>query len=299
MLKRLLVPLEGDETVDTVLPVLRRLDALGVTEVTLLRTEMPVAVDEYAVVSEALLHEARSYLADVRDRMKGLKARIQTVARIGPVVATTLEVAAERDSTLIVTTVAHRPRIVRFLFGSVTERLVERSRIPVLVVPPPWSYELAPARSESDGSPRSILVPLDGGRASATILPKAIDLAQATGAKLLLTTVIPSKHPACEEFEQAEELLYAASVDCASAGVDFTVIVESGDPVERILAACRDREVDWIAMSTRGRSSLSRWISRSATLQVLRQTWLPTLTIRAVPVARPVGLGASPALGRH
>lgn len=299
MLKRLLVPLEGQETAETVFPVLRRLDALGVTEVTLLRTEMPVAVDEYAVVSEALLQEARSYLAGVRDRLDGLKARVQTIARIGPVVATALEVAEEKDCTLIVTTLTHRPRIVRFLFGNVTERLVERSRIPVLVVPPPWTYDLAPVRAATEGGPKNILVPLDGGRASATILPRAVELAQATRGKLLLMSVIPSKHPAVDEFEQVEDLLYAASVDCAAAGVDFSVIVESGDPIERILAVCRDREVDWIAMSTRGRSSLSRWISPSATLQVLRRTWLPTLTIRAVAAARPVGLGAPVALGRH
>jgi nucleotide-binding universal stress UspA family protein len=57
--------------------------------------------------------------------------------------------------------------------------------------------------------------------------------------------------------------------------------------------------VDWIAMATRGRSSLSRWLTPSATLRVLRETGQPLLSVRAEPAARPVGLGAPTALGRH
>jgi nucleotide-binding universal stress UspA family protein len=297
MLKRLLVPLEGDDAAESLLPLLRRLDGLGVWDITLLRTEMPVAVDEYAVVSEALLEEAKVFLERARESLQGLKARVKTIARIGPSVATTLEVADEIDATLIVAAIQRRTRFQRFLFGSVPERLLRRSRVPVLAVPPPWNYDLAPA--PDDRTPRTVLVPLDGGRASREILPPALDLARAARAKLLLATVIPSRHPGADEFEAAEDLLYTAGVECSSAGVECSVIVESGDPVERILALCRERAVDWVAMCTRGRSGLSRWISPSATLQVLRRTRLPVLTVRARPAARPVGLGAPAALGRQ
>jgi len=298
-MKRLLVPLAGEDSAATLLPLLRRLDALGVSEITLLRTEMPVAVDEYAVVSEALLEEAKTAVEDLRRRLKDLKARVDGMARIGPVVTTTLEVAGEVDATLIVASLASRSRLARFLFGNVTERIIQRSPIPVLAVPPPWSYDLAPEPAEDGRLPRTILAPLDGGRASTLAFPHTVELAREARAKLLLTSVIPSRRPEAEEFESAEDLLYAASADCAAAGVDFTVVVESGDPVDRILAVCRDREVDWVAMGTRGRSSLSRWISPSATLQLLRRTWLPTVTVRAEPAVRPTGLGAPSALGRH
>jgi nucleotide-binding universal stress UspA family protein len=299
MLKRLLVPLDGAEAAETLLPTIRRFVEMGTSEVTLLRTELPVAVDEYAVVSEALLDEANAFLAGVRERLSGLKASVRAMSRIGPPVATVLEAAEETRATMIVAALARRTRLARFLFGNVTERLVQRSRLPVLSVPPPWSYDLAPAPAPEGRTLRSVLVPLDGGEASRTIMPFALDFARAAQAKLLLTSVIPSRHPASEEFSDVEQLLYGASVDCAEAGVDFSVVVESGDPVERILTVCRDREVDGIAMSTRGRSGLLRWISPSATLHVLRQTWLPTLTVRSAPAARAVGLGAPHALGRH
>ena len=128
MMKRLLVPLDGDDAAETLLPLLRRLDGLGVWEITLLRTEMPVAVDEYAVVSEALLEEAKVFLERTRDSLRGLKARVKTLARIGPTVATTLEVADETDATLIVTAIHRGTRFQRFLFGSAHLKKAEQSR---------------------------------------------------------------------------------------------------------------------------------------------------------------------------
>ncbi|HVR87887.1 MAG TPA: universal stress protein [Planctomycetota bacterium] len=304
MFDHLLVPLEGNEFAESVLPVVRRLDALGVSEITLLRTEMPVAVDQYAVACEAALEQAQKYLQEVRERLSGIQAPIRTLTQIGPAASTILEVARDRRATLILAAIAHRSRLVRFLFGNVTERLVERSRIPVLAVPPSWVHELGADAAPGERLARNILVPLDGGHASRSILPHAVAMAVATGARILLFSVISpeSRHssdPTREEFECAEEQLYAAGADCAAAGVEFSVLMDHGEPVERILAACRDRRVDWVAMATRGRSSLSRWLAPSATLRVLRQTGLPLLTVRAELAARRVGLGAPPALGRH
>ena len=304
MLNHLLVPLEGNIFAESVLPVVRRLDALGVGEITLLRTEMPVAIDQYAVVSEAALDQAGRYLLEVREKLAGVKAPVRTLTQVGPAASTILEVAREREASLILACVAQRSRLVRFLFGNVTERLVQRSAIPVLAVPPAWSRELDVEPSPGERLTRSILVPLDGGRASRCILPHAITVAAATGARILLLSVLSPRGGTTadsdrEEFEGAEEQLYAAGADCALAGVDFSVLVDHGDPAEQILEVCRDRRVDWIAMATRGRSSLSRWLTPSATLRVLRQTGQPLLTVRAEPSARPVGLGAPSALGRH
>jgi nucleotide-binding universal stress UspA family protein len=186
MFDHLLVPLEGNEFAESVLPVVRRLDALGVGEITLLRTEMPVAVDQYAVVCEAALEQAEKYLLDVRERLAGIQAPIRTLTRVGPAASTILEVARERKSTLILAAIAHRSRLVRFLFGNVTERLVQRSPVPVLAVPPSWAQLLGAEPAPGERLARSILVPLDGGRASQSILPHAIAMAVATGARILL-----------------------------------------------------------------------------------------------------------------
>lgn len=303
MLKHLLVPLDGNASTEALLPAVRRFDGLGVSEITLLRSEMPVAIDEYAVVSEAAAERARTWLAGIRLRLSDLRATVHARAEIGPAASTTLECAGRIGADLILTCAARRSRLARFMFGTATEDLVQRSTVPLLTLPsPPFAMDAL----------RTILVPLDGSRASRDILTPALDLARATGARLLLLCVLTpcgggrgafrrgeDGDPAREEFECAEEQLYAAGVECASAGAGFSVLVEYGDPGERIPAVCRDRGVDAVAMATRGRSSLARWLAPSTTLKVLRQAGLPLLTVRSVSAARPVGLGAPAALGRH
>ncbi len=312
MVKHLLVPLEGNDRSEAVLPTVRRLDALGVGEITLLRADMPVVADEYIAVSETVLRDARTYLKGVQDRLSDLKAPVRILARIGPAASTILETAREKGATMILVAMARRARLVRFLFGNVTEHLIQRSTIPVLAVPPPWSYDLAPAQPASERPFRQILVPLDGRKASAGILPAAIDLARSAQARLLLLSVLSpgtgtpagiatsdGADHAREEFENAEALLYAAGAACAEAGVDFSVILEHGDPVDRILAVCRDREADAIAMATRGRTGFTRWVAPSATLQVLRECNVPLLAIRAEARARAADVGSMSAAGRH
>jgi nucleotide-binding universal stress UspA family protein len=306
MVKHLLVPLEGNEGAEAVFPMIRRLDALGLDQITLLRTEMPVAADEYAVVSDSALRQARDYLQDARDRLGDIRAPVRLLARIGPAASTILETAEEKGATLILAAVARRARLVRFLFGNVTERLVHRSTIPVLAVPP------LRVDSIPDRPFRNILVPLDGKRTSIAVLAPALDLAAASGARILLLSVLSPENGSVsgfrppdgadasrEEFEDAEELLYSAGAACAEAGVDFSVILEHGDPPERILAACRDRDADAIAMATRGRSGLSRWVSPSSTLKVLRECRVPLLTVRSESRVRSAGIGTLPAVRHH
>lgn len=298
MVKHLLVPLEGNERSEGVIPMLRRLDALGVDEITLMRADMPVAADEYVAVTETALRDARAYLKGVQDRLKDLKAPVRILARIGPAASTILEVAREKGATLILMAMARRSRLVRFLFGNVTEHLVERSTIPVLSVP-----SLASARPL-----RQILVPLDGKRTSAGILPAAIDLARDAGARLLFLSVLSPESggaasdgglSAREEFENAEAMLYSAGAQCAEAGVDFAVILEHGDPAGRILDVCREREADAIAMATRGGSGFTRWVIPSTTLKVLRDCNVPLLSVRAESRARAERFGSMSAAGRH
>lgn len=302
-MKHVLVPLEGNERAEAVFPMLRRLDALGLDEITLMRTDMPVAADEYIVVSATALHEARTYLQGARGRLGRLRTPVRLLARIGPAASTILETASEKGATLILMAKARRPRLVRFLFGSVTEHVVQRSRIPVLTVP---SAEHGPARPF-----RNLLLPLDGRKSSAAILAPAIDLAAACGARLLLFSVLSPTGAAAgartsdgaeherEEFENAEELLYAAGAACAEAGVDFSVILEHGDPADRIVALCREREIDGIAMATRGRTGLSRLVTPSATLKVLRESPVPLLTVRSESRAGAAGFRSLSAAGRH
>ena len=69
-----------------------------------------------------------------------------------------------------------------------------------------------------------------------------------------------------------------------SKGATVTARVAIGSPPEEIVRAAEEVNADMIAMSTHGRSGLSRWAFGSVTNKVLRQGGkIPILTVKALP----------------
>ena len=149
---------------------------------------------------------------------------------------------------------------------------------------------------------QSILVPLDGSERAEQILPHAKELAMKFGATLLLLQVItPIYHmeslesagyvqimlDAAKRMEnKAEVYLETVKTNLKNDGVDAVVQVAQGEPVERILAAAEEGEVDLIAMSSHGRTGLPRVLFGSVAAGVLHNTGRPLLLIRAEDSSR-------------
>jgi len=72
----------------------------------------------------------------VAERIAGAGVTVAAEHRAGPVVRGILVFAEEQEADLIVVGATGRGRVARLL-GTVTTRLVERSRRPVLVITPP------------------------------------------------------------------------------------------------------------------------------------------------------------------
>jgi nucleotide-binding universal stress UspA family protein len=134
MKEHLLVPLAGTPESESVLSQLPRLAKRGST-VTLLRTELPAALEQYTDLSDAALEHARRYLEELKGRLSGLKVPIRTLARIGAPAETILGVAREIGATLILLSSGRPSAVARFLFGSVPATVVKHSPVPVLVIP--------------------------------------------------------------------------------------------------------------------------------------------------------------------
>ena len=82
------------------------------------------------------------------------------------------------------------------------------------------------------------------------------------------------KQEAADYLEKAAEVL-------RSQGTTVKVQVSLGDPTEEIVKIAEEINVDLIAMSTHGRSGLSRLAFGSITEKVLRLGTKPVLTVRA------------------
>ena len=147
-----------------------------------------------------------------------------------------------------------------------------------------------------------ILVPLDGSALAEAALPKALEMVESSGAKLLLIRAaeahtLPGVDPTEAQIkvvQEAEEYLAQVSDRLAALGQkNVETSVWYGPAAYAIVEATRLNKVGLIAMTTHGRSGLGRLILGSVAESVLRGTTTPILLIRTAeaPVQAPAGKG--------
>ena len=124
------------------------------------------------------------------------------------------------------------------------------------------------------------VIAMPAGKTKADVYQPAITL---PGSAL---DVVVDQHPIYREQEmgslraEAEHSLARAKKRLTDAGLSVRVEVLFGQPAERIAEYAMKKKVDLIAMSTHGRSGLSRWVFGSVTEKVLRAVVVPILLIR-------------------
>lgn len=159
--------------------------------------------------------------------------------------------------------------------------------------------------SGEPGKDKMILVPLDGSGFAEAVIAHAITMAAATHAKIRFLRVVPpptliepvgmgfTPSPSVWEAwaeEPARARLYLSSLDALlnkrGLGVDADTAVDTvvlqGDPASSIVEYAQEHpEVALIAMSTHGRSGISRWFMGSVAEKVLHSSPVPMLLVRA------------------
>ena len=94
-----------------------------------------------------------------------------------------------------------------------------------------------------------------------------------------------------QEIESARAEVEAALIpvvqELRSDDISVRMAVAFGRPAQEIVAFAEREEIDLIAMSTHGRSGLSRWILGSVADKVLRGTHLPVLLVRPPGITGP------------
>jgi nucleotide-binding universal stress UspA family protein len=140
---------------------------------------------------------------------------------------------------------------------------------------------------------KKILVPLDGSPMAEAVLPYIRRMAKEDGAEieLLNVTMIPiAAYPVDapldiepmikQQREASEQYLKKVVDDIGHEGIKVTPLISEGPVAEQILQYAETTGVDLIAMSTHGRSGLSRWLMGSVADKVLHGAKVPVLLIR-------------------
>ena len=134
---------------------------------------------------------------------------------------------------------------------------------------------------------KNILVPLDGSATAEAVLPFVQEIASRSGAQIVLTTAVQSvgvwdatmdSQILNREEETAVQYL-ASKAEGITAG-PAKVRVVRGDAADCILRVAADEKADLIAISTHGRSGLSRWLFGSVATKVLEGAETPVLFLR-------------------
>ncbi|MCE9583831.1 MAG: universal stress protein [Planctomycetes bacterium] len=287
MLERILVPLDGSEIAEAVLGQACRLLRLKDAEV-LLFEAVPVPVQpglEYAPLLADLKTEAERYVGALSKQLVGEGVRARGIVRVGGEAAGVLDVAKEEKATLIAMATHGRTGMSRFVFGSVAEKVLRASDVPVLLVRSYRAAAVGADRTPVQEIPfRKILFPVDGSETSLAILPQIRDFAKSVGAAVIVLGVVEPQSQG--KTGHGEPLVRLATKALAEAGVPVDPVVRLGDPASEILDASKRHDVDLIAMSTHGRSGVSRWVFGSVTEKVLRGATVPLLVLRAKAPAK-------------
>ena len=133
---RILVPLDGSECAENVLPKVEKLAADLKAGICLLRVvyayTFPGADPTDAEVKA--VREGEEYLRKVEERLKKKGLKVDTHVRYGNDAEEILDHAAQKDIDLVAMTTHGRSGVKRFLLGSVAEKVLRHSPKPIFLV---------------------------------------------------------------------------------------------------------------------------------------------------------------------
>jgi nucleotide-binding universal stress UspA family protein len=299
---KILVPLDGSDFAEFALPLALSLAERSRSDVHLasvVTTLPPLTFSEAETgkVKGWFAEErvrAKKYLEKVRARVESGSGSVPVHIRVlsgSPVEALDERVRAT-GVDLVVMTTHGRGALQRAWLGSVADGLIRRNPSPVLL--------RRPEEGRADLSERPvferILVPLDGSSRSEAILPGVAWIAGLFGARLFLMSVAGSSFPLASaylptsgeessgpEYRMAEVRSYLsrATADLRNQGVEVEAEAVGGlDAAEGILDHADRIGADLVAMTTRGRGGVARWVLGSVADKVIRAGKVPVLLHR-------------------
>jgi nucleotide-binding universal stress UspA family protein len=312
MISSVLVPLDGSPEAEQAIPyaqaVLRRggnvllfravsdLGALVANDPT--RTEWQWAhkpAPEAALAAE--LNGARAALQQIVSQQPASPVHWSVEVALGDPASQILETIAQRGPDLVAMTTAGRGTLGRVVFGSVADRIVRTSPVPVLLVRPASTAAPAPETATI----ARLLVPLDGSELAEAALPVATALAQrlavpihlvrATNSAKVLATLggsgpFPAAPPASiydqlgNDLEnEATTYLGGVAKGLQAEGIDASWAVRDGSPYAEIANAIEPG--DLLVMTSHGRSGVMRWLLGSVAEKLVREAPAPVLLVPA------------------
>jgi nucleotide-binding universal stress UspA family protein len=288
MFRRLLVPLDGSQLSEAVLPMAAFLAEGAGARVTLLhlverRAPATVHGDRHLTTAA----EAESYLRVVAARYFPPAVTVDWHVHrreISDVAHSLADHADELESDLVVMLTHGHGHLRRWFFGTVAQQVVRLGPSPLLLLQP-----------GADGKVpvpfRQLLVPLDGQRVHEAGLGPAVDVARLSSAAVHLLTVVPTPSTLGGADAASAQLMPAATrevLDLAEEqGVDYlqdhvarleeggivaAATVARGEPADVIRETAARLAADLIVLGTHGSAGVEAFWSGSMGQKLIGRT---------------------------
>jgi nucleotide-binding universal stress UspA family protein len=138
MFKKILVPLDGSELAESILPYVEDLASAHKARIVLLRVALAHTFpgqDEIKAEVEAV-HEAEDYLKKVEEGLKKKGFTVESHVRYGKDAEEIVDFCQEPDIDAVAMFTHGRTGVGRWLLGSVAEKVVRHCPLPVVLFRP-------------------------------------------------------------------------------------------------------------------------------------------------------------------
>jgi nucleotide-binding universal stress UspA family protein len=284
--QNVLVPLDGSELAERAITYAKSLAKIKGSEIILFTVSG--ASDEH------LDRPMRAYLELNTKELQSQSIKASIAISYGNMADEIIKFADKNKIDLIIISTHGHSGIKRWELGSVALKVLHGTCTPVLLIK-------SRAHKIAEVEFKKILIPIDGSPFSEASVPYVKELAKGTGGEIILLRVSeppvlsadrsPAIKPSWEEYRdilmaeikrQAEEYLerIKANIEKNNINVKVRSQVALGKAAESILKVAQKEHINLIAMTTHGRTGVSRWVYGSVASRIVEESLQPVMLIR-------------------
>ena len=271
MENKILIPLDGTESIREILLYVQSITPREETEISLL----------HVLPQTGGGNRPDAHMNEISSTLTAAGWSVSSDLRMGDPVDEIVKFTLLMPATLLMMSTHGRSGMDKIRDGSVTEQVLRRSPCPLFIL---HSTRAEPADNRTRDLFKKILVPLDGTDMSASILKCVERFAKMHDSEVILFhDELDSGHS--EEKKAAIKMaLQDQSVNLANAGLKVSLDLSTYKrPIREILDKIDEMGIDLVSMATHGESGARRALDESVTAEVMRHSNCPLLVWSADP----------------
>ncbi len=272
---RILVPLDGTESISQVLLNVKSITPQSATEITLLQVLSNRQEDEHV----------NSHVEQIYTALSDSGWNVSRDVRMGDAIEEIMKFTMLWPATMLLMSTHSRSGLDRIREGSVTEQVLKQSSCPVFIL---HTAQTEPADLRTQNLFHRILVPLDGTKASSAILSCVERFAQAHDSEVILFHDEMESADVPGERHSIKAKLQEHCIELANSGLKVSLDMTTYKrPIREILNKIDEMKIDLVSMVTHGESGNRRALDESVTAEVIRHSNCPLLVWSAAPQCPP------------